>query len=90
MHFLVQQLKNIVPIWKLRNQGHEDANIYVEHYARRDIKIAHYKKFLTLEARGQWPKNLNFDILLLKNTVFSDQPQSGLRMISESGSVFGE
>ena len=73
MHFLVQQLKNIVPIWQLRNQVHEDANICVEHYTHPDIQIAHYKKFLTLEARGQWPKILNFDILLLKNTVFLDQ-----------------
>ena len=53
MNFLVQQLKNIMHIRQLRKQGHEKANIYVEHNNHPGSQIAPYKKFLTLKASGQ-------------------------------------
>ena len=67
MNFLVQQLKNHMPIRQLSKQGHEKANIYVEHNTHPDSQIAPYKKFLTLEARGQNRKNWFFSSLLHKN-----------------------
>ena len=75
MNFLVQQLKNHVPIRQLRNQGHEEANMYVEHNTHPGSQIAPNKKFLTLEARGQTPKNWFFSGLLHKNQITLEWPQ---------------
>ena len=72
MNFLVQQLKNLMPIRQLRKQGHEKANIYVEHNTHPGSQIAPYKKFLTLEARGQNRKNWFFSSLLHKNKMTSE------------------
>ena len=72
MNFLVQQLKNLIPIRQLRKQGHEKANIYVEHNTRPGSQIAPHKKFLTLEARGQNQKNWFFSSLLYKNKTTSE------------------
>ena len=38
--FLVQQLKNRVPIKQLRNQGHEEANMCVKHNTHTGSQIA--------------------------------------------------